>query len=146
MNIAFHIILNIPSHDIQFVSVLPHNPEQVNDIMKGTKTVSLFATLSIILASLVALVSPIVDVDCGADPSHFVADSREVVNSFAKEDSAAQSNTIYESIAKQLLETCGHDAEVLHMHGAHDHMVVIPTSAAIDFGSSSVIAPPPPNS
>ncbi len=113
--------------------------------MQGTKTVSLFAALSIILASLVALVSPIVDVDCGADPSHFVADSGEVVDSFAKEDSAAQSNTgIYESVSEQLLDTCEHDAEVLHMHGAHDHMVVIPTSAAIDFGSSSVIAPPPP--
>ena len=109
--------------------------------MKGTKTVSLFAALSIMLAGLVTLVSPIVDVDCGVDPSHFVADSGEVVDSFAKEDSAAQSKTAnYESISEQLLETCGHDAEVLHMHGAHDHMVVISILAAIDFGSSSVIA------
>ena len=112
--------------------------------MKGTKTASLFAALSIILASLVTLVSPIVDVDCGADPSRFVADRGEVVDSSAKGDSAAQSNTIYGSISEQLLETCGHDAEVLHMHGAHDHMVVIPISAATDIGSSSVIAPPPP--
>ena len=109
-----------------------------------TRSLSLFAALSIILAALVALVSPIVDVDCGVDPSHFAADSGEGVDSFAKEDSVAQSSGIYESISEQLLETCGHDAEVLHMHGAHDHMVVIPTSAAIDFGSSSVIAPPPP--
>jgi len=111
--------------------------------MKGTKPASLFAALTIMLAALVTLVSPIVDVDCGADPSHFVADSGEVVDSIAKEDSAAQSDTIYESISEQLLDTCGHDAEVLHVHGAHDHIVVIPTSAAIDFGSSSVIAPPP---
>ena len=108
-----------------------------------TRSLSLFAALSILLAALLALVFPIVDVDCGADPSHFVADSGEVVDSIAKEDSAAQSNTIYESISEQLLETCGHGAEVLHMHGAHDHMVVIPTSAAIDFGSSSIIASPP---
>ncbi len=113
--------------------------------MKGTKPASLFAALTIMLAALVALVSPILDVDCGADPSHFVADSGEAVDSFAKEDSAAQSNAgIYESISEQLLEICGHDAEDLHMHGAHDHMVVITTSADIDFGSSSVIAPPPP--
>ncbi len=111
--------------------------------MQGTKTVSLFAALSILLTALLALVSPIVDVDCGADPSHFVANSGEVVDFFAKEDSAAQSDTIYESISEQLLDTCGHDAEVLHMHGAHDHMVVNPTSAAIDFGSSSIIASPP---
>ncbi len=98
--------------------------------MQGTKTVSLFAALSIILAGLVTLVSPIVDVDCGVDPSHFVVDSGIVVDSFAKEDPAAQSNTgIYESISEQLLETCGHDAEVLHMHGAHDHMVTILISA-----------------
>jgi len=108
-----------------------------------TRSLSLFAALSILLAALLALVSPIVDVDCGADPSHFVADSGEIVDSIAKEDSAAQSNTIYESISEQLLETCGHDAEVLHMHGAHDHMVVIPISAAIDFGYSSVIASTP---
>ncbi len=108
-----------------------------------TRSLSLFAALSILLAALLALVSPIVDVDCGADPSHFVADSGEIVDSIAKEDSAAQSNTIYESISEQLLETCGHDAEVLHMHGAHDHMVVIPTSTALDFGPSSIIASPP---
>ncbi len=112
--------------------------------MKGPKTASLFAAFSILLAGLVTLVSPIVDVDCGVDSSHFVLDSGEVVDSFAKEDSAAQSNTgIYESISEQLLETCGHGAEVLHMHGAHDHIVIIPTSAAIDFGSSSVIASTP---
>ncbi len=108
-----------------------------------TRSLSLFAALSIILATLVALASPIVDVDCGADPSHFAADSGEGVDSFTKEDSAAQSNAgIYESISEQLLEICGHDAEDLHMHGAHDHMVVNPTSAAIDFGSPSVIASP----
>ena len=79
--------------------------------------------------------------DYGANLSHLVANSGEVVDSFAKEDSAAQTNTgIYHSTSEQLLETCGHGAEVLHMHGAHDHMVVISTSAAIDFGSSSVIA------
>ncbi len=109
-----------------------------------TRSLSLFAALSILLAASLALVSPIVDVDCGADPSHFVADSGEVVDSIAKEDSAAQSNTIYESISEQLLDTCEHDAEVLHMHGAHDHMVVIPISATTDIGSSSGIAPPPP--
>ena len=111
--------------------------------MKGTKTLSLFAALSIMLAALVTLVSPIIDVDCGSGPSHFVADSGEVADSLAKEDSAAQSNTNnYESISEQLLETCGHDAEVLHMHGAHDHMVVITNLAAIDFGPSSLIASP----
>ncbi len=109
-----------------------------------TRSFSLFAALSILVAVLVAFVSPIVDVDCGTDQSHFVADSGEVVDSFAKEDSPARSNTNnYESISEQLLETCGHDAEVLHMHGAHDHMVTIPISAAIDFGSSSVIASTP---
>ena len=109
-----------------------------------TRTLSLFAALSIVLAALVALVSPIVDVDCGAALSHFVADSGEAVGSFAKEDSATQSNIgFYESISEQLLETCAHDAEVLHMHGAHDHMVVIAIPAAIDFGSSSIIASPP---
>ncbi len=113
--------------------------------MKGTKSASLFAALTIMLAALVAVVSPIVDVDCGAEPSHFVADSGEVVDSFAKEDSAARSDTNnYESISEQLLETCGHDAEVLHMHGAHDHIVVIPILAATDIGPSSVITPPLP--
>ena len=108
-----------------------------------TRSLSLFAALSILVAVLVAVVSPIVDVDCGTDQSHFVADSGEVVDSFAKEDSALSNKGVYESITEQLLETCGHDAEVLHMHGAHDHMVVIPISAAIDFGYSSVIASTP---
>ena len=108
--------------------------------MKGTKTVSLFAALSILVAVLVAVVSPIVDVDCGTDQSHFVADSGEVVDSFAKEDSALSNKGVYESIAEQLLETCCNDAEVLHMHGAHDHMVTILISADIDFESSSIIA------
>ncbi len=109
-----------------------------------TRSLSLFAALSIVLAALVTLVSPIVDVDCGVDPSHIAIHSGEVIDSFAKEDSPTQSNRgFYESISEQLLETCGHDAEVLHMHGAHDHMVVIPIPAAIDFGSSSVIASPP---
>ena len=110
-----------------------------------TRSLSLFAALSIIVAVLVAFLSPIVDVDCGADTSHFVADSGEIVDSFAKEESAARSNTNnYESISEQLLETCGHDVEVLHMHGAHDHIVVTPILAATDIGSSSVITPPLP--
>ena len=108
-----------------------------------TRSLSLFAALSILVAVLVAFVSPIVDGDCGTDQSHSVADSGEVVDSFAKEDSALSNKGVYESIAEQLLETCGHDAEVLHMHGANDHMVVIPISAAIDFGYSSVIASTP---
>ena len=108
-----------------------------------TRSLSLFAALSILVAVLVAFVSPIVDVDCGTDQSPFVADSGEVVDSFAKENPALSNKGVHESITEQLLETCGHDAEVLHMHGAHDHMVVIPISAAIDFGYSSVIASTP---
>ncbi len=112
--------------------------------MKGPKTASLFAALSIIVAVVVAFVSPIIDVDCGTDQTHLVAGSGEAVDSFAKEDSATESNRgFYESMSEQLLETCGHDAEVLHMHGAHDHMVVIAIPAAIYFGSSSIIASPP---
>ena len=108
-----------------------------------TRSSSLFAALSILVAVLVAFVSPIVDVDCGTDQSHSVADSGEVVDSFAKEDSALSNKGVYESLAEQLLETCGHDAEVLHMHGAHDHMVTILISTAIDFDSSSIIASTP---
>ncbi len=51
-----------------------------------TRSLSLFAALSILVAVLVAFVSPIVDVDCGTDQSPFVADSGEVVDSFAKEN------------------------------------------------------------
>ena len=109
--------------------------------MKGTKAISLFAALSIILATLVTVVSPIVDVDCGTNQFHFVGDSGEVIDSFAKEESTAQSNnSINESRSNQPLDSCDGDGEASHMHGAHSHLMVIPTSAAIDFGSPSLIA------
>ena len=109
--------------------------------MKGSKTVSLFAALSIILAALVTIVSPIVDADCGTNQFHFVGDSGEVVDSFAKEESIAPSNTgINESRSKQPLDSCDRDGEASHMHGTHSHMMVIPTPAAIDFDSPSLIA------
>lgn len=111
--------------------------------MYRTKAISLFAALSIILATLVTVVSPIVDVDCGTNRFHFAEDSGEVIDSFAKEESTTQSDTsINESRSNQPLDSCDRDGEASHMHGAHGHMMVIPTSAAIDFDSPSLIASP----
>lgn len=109
--------------------------------MKGTKTVSVVAALSIMLAALLAFVSPIVDEDRGTSPFHFVVDSGVAVDSIFKKDATAQSNTkIYESRSKQPLGSCDHDGEVSHLDGAHSHMMAISTSAAIDFGPLSLIA------
>ena len=113
--------------------------------MKRTKTVSLVAALSIILAGLVTLVSPIVDEDRGTSPFHILLDRGVVSASFAKNESTAQSNTnIYESRSNQPLDPCDHDGEVSHMDGAHSHMMAISTSAAIDFSRNlSFIASSP---
>ncbi len=113
------------------------------ECMKGTKTVSLFAAFCFALAALVTFVSPIVDVDCGTNPSHIVMNIGEEVDPLATGESITQYNTSsYQSTSKQSSDPCDQNKEGRHVHGVHSHVAVSPASAAIDFGSPSLIALP----
>ena len=109
--------------------------------IKVTTTVSLIAAVSIILAVLTGFVSPIVDVDCGTNPSHLVLNIGKVGGASANDVSINQPGTSSnESTAKQTSDRCDQQRDGPHVHGAHSHSVVNPDSAVFDFGSSSLIA------
>ena len=94
-----------------------------------------------ILAVLTGFASPIVDVDCGTNPSHHVFNIGKVVGASANDVSIHQHGTSSnKSTAKQTSDRCDQHREVPHVHGAHSHAAVSPDSAVIDFGSPSLIA------
>ena len=110
--------------------------------VKRTNTVSLFAAFSIILAAFAAFISPVVDVDCGIDPSHLVVNIGNMVDASGKDVSTYRPDKkSYESKVKQTSGSCDQHKEGPHVHGVHSHVAVTPASAALDFGPPSLVAP-----
>lgn len=109
--------------------------------MKGTNTVSLFAAFSIFLAALTAFISPIVDVDCGIDPSHLVMNIGKVVGPSAENVSITQPyKGGYESTEGKTSSPCDQSNEGSHVHGVHSHVAGPTATSATDFGWPSLIA------
>ena len=87
--------------------------------MKVATAVFLFAALGIIVGVLTGFVFPIVDVDCGTNPSHLVLNIGKAGGASANDVSINQPGTSSnESTAKQTSDRCDHHREGSHVHGA----------------------------
>ena len=109
---------------------------------KLTNAISLFAALSIVLAALVTVVSPVLDLSCGVDPAHSVANVGKA--------SEATLGVPYDVLASP----CDHSAtpvqpegqgrqegQAIHVHGMNNDALLGISMVAMDFGVTSFLMP-----
>jgi hypothetical protein len=89
---------------------------------KLTKGMSLFTVLSIALTAIFAVVSPVLDLDCGADPGHVANGMRDAPDSSVTEASDTASNPCDQSTKPVQPDGSGHqEGQRLHVHGMDNH-------------------------
>lgn len=104
--------------------------------MRLTKATSLFAAASVVLAALVTIVSPILDLDCGADPGHFVTNVAEASFTSVGVSSDVLSDGCDRSATPVQTDGYGfQDGAAVHVHGMHAHALTATSAATIEFGT-----------
>ncbi len=104
--------------------------------MKITKATSLFAAASVVLAALATIVSPILDLDCGGDPGHFVTIAGAAPDASRGTPSDVLSSPCDNRTTQAQPEGHGNqEGEAVHVHGMNNHGLPAILVAAIDFGT-----------
>lgn len=107
--------------------------------MKRTRAIPIFAAVSIFLASLSALVAPVLDLGCGEDPGHFVMSIGGQISHPMRVTEVAQPNICDHGTTPIQQGGQGHDnGPTIHVHGMDSHALPGFTPTPVEFGATSV--------
>ena len=101
-----------------------------------TKAVSRSAALSIVLAALVMVVSPLLNPDCGEDPGHFVVGLEAALNEDIEEVSATRPTLCHDSTDPSQQEgQTPENGGAAHIHAMDNHAISGLILTVIEFGN-----------
>lgn len=107
--------------------------------MKRSWAIPIFAAVSVLMASLSAVVAPVLDLACGEDPGHFVISIGGEVSHPLGAVPVAQSNICDHGTAPGQPEGHGHDnGTTIHVHGMDGHAWPGFTLAQVALGALSL--------
>ena len=109
---------------------------------KLTEAISLLGAWSIALAALLTVVSPMLDLDCGVDPAHSIANAGKASDATSGVPSDAPASPCHHSAAPAQPEGQGNqEGQAVHVHGMNSHALPATPAVAIHFGNSFFISP-----
>ena len=101
---------------------------------KLTEAISLLGALSIALAALLTVVSPMLDLDCGLDPAHSVANG-------GKASDIPASPCDHSATPAQPEGPGNQEGQDIHVHGINSPALPGISMAAMDFGVTPFLIP-----
>ena len=109
---------------------------------KLTEAISLFAALSIALAALLTVVSPMLDLDCGVDPAHSVANVGKASDATSGVPSDAPASPCDHSATPAQPGGQGNqEGQAVHVHGMNSQALPGISMVAMDFGVTPFLIP-----